>query len=1856
MRQNLFLELLHFADTQTLQELSQCDRGARHVALKRWAGWHGPLETWSQQRLEDALAELWRKHRDLIRETRRDRSVAGNETKDREWWDFEFGDSSYNVWIFDLPVAVALLGRIISDLYLRMRWPMKGSSPAKELVKLLDEEAFVRHVTDVTAEASEMMLPDAQLSRCRSIPVRPGEIWWSDSRVHRWFGRKDHRHAGLSQFSQMLEQRPYLQSGPLLPRRPAPVEGLSLRRGQESVFMTWDKHEVWVYGSELARQVELIPLEELGRPRVDVVCNCSGVFRDLFINQMNLLDRAIKAAAEADEPLEQNFVRKHAMEQAEELNISLRQAATRVFSNAAGSYSANVGIAIENGANVDEDQLQEQFVTRKGFALSSDAPGELQEASGLFKSALSKVDVTFQNLDSSEISLTDVSHYFDNDPTKVVSNLRKDGKKPASLIADTTTANAQVRSLSAQVRLDSRTKLLNPKFYESNLNGGYEGVREISKRMRFTFGWSTTADAVDNFVYEDCNTTYIQDEEIKNRMLQANPDALRDMVQTFLEANAKGSARTKSKAWTLLHEGRGTPRNLVQSPRLLNVCYFASGVWKASFTGPEAKHSCVMKHGSVYLGGLSRGDTPPKEIPTVGAGGRPKISEMTKKEMEKGCPYARDENARCPARHEGMALDVISKLDVPPGPLQFHKDMVESCACPVDVDMVGHGGRTNSYQFTSSEVPVQPDFRTTGRCAMDCSDIEGTWPHPLPAKSVPQDPMKIEDEFRNPRHHSVLAAASASLLNTGSLSARGPRASERAGLERWEVNPLKVGQRQGHPLSPRYHLPVAEAGTSMHVRFQCERHDLGDHPPPTQGVLVGGAEDLAALLEEKEVLRGGRQMHGVNLEARMDALQDARGTTVLHTIRARVLKASEQLQTLAKLRKVEAGKAQRDWERKAMCVLVAWAFPELLAEAVPPKEDGARKRGRPYALQCGSEVFVEHKDALAEHELLTVASATNGKVFWAMPATAPLLKDFGIDAQHPVEHKASPRWIEASTRLLEAETKSSPPAEGAAQLCMVVIGIGYLFPIAAIWAAFDYWKLLFPDQNVEFAVTALYQAGSILTVIALSFVETFQFGPRILGGFGGQFLCLSAILAFKWLPWSPSILYDLLLGVVLLCSVATGYLDSALLSLCSQYSSKMQAYLQIGLGFGTLVSVAYRDVTKLVSSEVSVASTAFFVVALATVLVCISAYRLLMLLPASRHLSDAAPGASSYGAVSDTAKGSGAASGATVGAVLSVVWFNQLVIFGNFFLTTLCYPGLITAIPCKQMKSLDVDQWFQTILLTVFAMFDIVARFCTHIRFGLDHGNIQYTVLLRALLVPLMLTCAVGTTSDLWSMVAVAAFGLLNGYSGSLCLVPFLACVVQVLTRCDATLSMPEVRRFLIGQDSTVNSEEELIALLGSQPNEFPPRDVTDLMWDLARTQPAQPRSHSGLLVDLLHRIVLWRREEFAVTELAEVACALASARVHEPEGFHQLGEAIYPNLQALPVDNEGGNLCSLLWAFSEAGILHGALFDALVERAVELMVQFQPKVLSDVRTTCFWSFRRASASSWGRGDARQGGRRDFASSEFYDRLVPRLLEKIDQIHPISCVYLMWSFAKPMVLCEELFNAVASRVIPEVQSLDRCALAMFAWNYAYINHDVPEVYQASAKEALRPARLEELTPRDLANLMRAFAKAGVREVELMQALSEHGCGLLRDGIDQKCYRRPMKSLAREIYEEDFSAVDGMVDAFDMVSLAEMLSSFADQQYVHHDFLSLADEYMMEGLRQPKRDVETFLRFPQVFARALVSRARAYVDVSGRELFQQAMPHVVRSLKELKAPDVLSLVVAWAMLGPRDPDILAAFEV
>jgi len=298
--------------------------------------------------------------------------------------------------------------------------------------------------------------------------------------------------------------------------------------------------------------LEMIPLEQLGRPRIDVVVNCSGVFRDLFINQMDLLDRAVRMAAEADEPLEMNFVRKHSIAQAAEFGITTRQAATRIFSNASGSYAANVNLAVENSTWDDEKDLQQMYLARKSFAFGAEVSNTQQRQ--IYESSLKSVDVTFQNLDSSEISLTDVSHYFDSDPTNVIANLRTDGKKPNSYMADTTTANAQVRTLSETVRLDTRTKLLNPKWYEGMLNHGYEGVREISKRLVNTMGWSATAGAVDNWVYEDVNEVYVNDAEMRDRLKNLNPHSFRKIVGTLLEVNGRGYWETSDRNLEMLRD------------------------------------------------------------------------------------------------------------------------------------------------------------------------------------------------------------------------------------------------------------------------------------------------------------------------------------------------------------------------------------------------------------------------------------------------------------------------------------------------------------------------------------------------------------------------------------------------------------------------------------------------------------------------------------------------------------------------------------------------------------------------------------------------------------------------------------------------------------------------------------------------------------------------------------------------------------------------------------------------------------------------------------------------------------------------------------------------------------------------------------------------------------------------------------------------------------------------------------------------------------------------------------------------------------------------------------------------------
>ncbi len=284
--------------------------------------------------------------------------------------------------------------------------------------------------------------------------------------------------------------------------------------------------------------VELIPLEALGRPRIDIVVTVSGIFRDIFHHQAGLLDKAVRLAALADEPDELNFVRKHTKAHEADLGVSQDEAASRIFSNAPGSYGANVNHLVESSTWEIDDQLSDAFLSRKSFAYGRD--GHWHGARDVMSRSLATVDAAFQNIDSFELGISDVDHYYEylGGVTKSVEKLK--GKRPSIMVADAIAIDDRLASLEQMVRLESRAKLLNPKWYEGMMGHGYEGVREIEIRVSNTYGWSATADAIEGWIYDDIAGTFLLDEEMRERLARANPHATAGIARRLLEAESRG--------------------------------------------------------------------------------------------------------------------------------------------------------------------------------------------------------------------------------------------------------------------------------------------------------------------------------------------------------------------------------------------------------------------------------------------------------------------------------------------------------------------------------------------------------------------------------------------------------------------------------------------------------------------------------------------------------------------------------------------------------------------------------------------------------------------------------------------------------------------------------------------------------------------------------------------------------------------------------------------------------------------------------------------------------------------------------------------------------------------------------------------------------------------------------------------------------------------------------------------------------------------------------------------------------------------------------------------------------------------
>ena len=283
---------------------------------------------------------------------------------------------------------------------------------------------------------------------------------------------------------------------------------------------------------------ELVPLSDLGRPRIDVLITLSGIFRDLLPLQVRMLASAAYKASLVEEPLDMNYIRANTLKHQKEMNIDIKAAALRVFSNAEGAYGSNVSHLIDTSSWDNEEELADTFNNRKGFAYGLD--GKCTKQSELLSSALKKVDFAYQNLESVELGVTTIDHYFDTlgGISRAVKKANGGDAIPV-YIGDQTRGDAAVRTLSEQINLETRTRSLNPKWFEPLLQHGHEGVRQIEAQITNTLGWSATTGQVDPDLYDQLSETFVLDEEMRRKLSELNPKASLRVANRLLEAHER---------------------------------------------------------------------------------------------------------------------------------------------------------------------------------------------------------------------------------------------------------------------------------------------------------------------------------------------------------------------------------------------------------------------------------------------------------------------------------------------------------------------------------------------------------------------------------------------------------------------------------------------------------------------------------------------------------------------------------------------------------------------------------------------------------------------------------------------------------------------------------------------------------------------------------------------------------------------------------------------------------------------------------------------------------------------------------------------------------------------------------------------------------------------------------------------------------------------------------------------------------------------------------------------------------------------------------------------------------------------
>ncbi|MFF1609674.1 cobaltochelatase subunit CobN [Amycolatopsis sp. NPDC058278] len=295
---------------------------------------------------------------------------------------------------------------------------------------------------------------------------------------------------------------------------------------------------VWDEASRRVTGIEAIPLAELGRPRIDVTIRISGFFRDAFPHVITLMDDAVRLVAGLDEPLDENFVRAHVSADLAAHGDD-RRATTRIFGSKPGAYGAGLLPLMDSGNWRDDKDLAEVYAVWGGFAYGRDLDG--RPAREDMESSYKRIVVAAKNTDTREHDIADSDDYFQYHGGMIATVRALTGTAPASYVGDSTSPDAvRTRTLGEETARVFRARVVNPRWLAAMRRHGYKGAFELAATVDYLFGFDATAGVVGDWMYEKLTESYVLDEVNQEFLRQANPWALRGIVERLNEAADRG--------------------------------------------------------------------------------------------------------------------------------------------------------------------------------------------------------------------------------------------------------------------------------------------------------------------------------------------------------------------------------------------------------------------------------------------------------------------------------------------------------------------------------------------------------------------------------------------------------------------------------------------------------------------------------------------------------------------------------------------------------------------------------------------------------------------------------------------------------------------------------------------------------------------------------------------------------------------------------------------------------------------------------------------------------------------------------------------------------------------------------------------------------------------------------------------------------------------------------------------------------------------------------------------------------------------------------------------------------------------